>query len=308
VRERSLDEFESIFEQAAIPVLSIENVELARVSAVVRGNQLDASILELAGYLAARFGGKVQVHWPAGTDADKALEDARRRGLSSADHPFASTAELVGQVSISRSQLVLTGIKGVRNLLREAPSGHSKKKIPDTFYLETDLDQLVQGAAPPVLLLREPIGEPADVFRKILHSLTGNFQQTQNFAYSFTLAETDATLLLLHTIDSDELADVRDALLVSPDIAEKSGDELLESMAHHGERFLKAVVAASRKRPFEVTYRLAVGDVVPTVSGELERGDYGLLVVGSHREGHSYLAASDYQLMHTVRDIPVLAL
>ena len=152
------------------------------------------------------------------------------------------------------------------------------------------------------------IGEPADVFRKILHSLTGNFQQTQNFAYSFTLAETDAALLLLHTIDSGELADVRDALLVSPDIAEKSGDELLESMAHHGERFLKAVVAASRKRPFEVTYRLAVGDVVPTVGRELERGDYGLLVVGSHRDGHSYLAASDYQLMHTVLDIPVLAL
>ena len=289
MRERSLDEFESIFEQAAIPVLHIENVELTRISAVVKGDPLDDSILKLASYLATRFGSEVHVHWLARTSTDEALEDARRQGLSPADHPFASTAELVGKVSIARSRLVL--------LPEPAPEGARV----------IDLDHLVQGAAPPVLLLRNPVGEPRALFRKILHSLTGNFRQTQNFAYSFTLAEEDATLLLLHAIDVSELKDIRDALRISPG-ADQTGDELLKSLAHQGERFLKAVVAASRKQPFEVRYRIAVGNVVPTVGHELERGDYGLLVVGSHREGHSHIAASDYQLMHTVRDIPVLAL
>jgi len=109
-------------------------------------------------------------------------------------------------------------------------------------------------------------------------------------------------------IDDNELEDVRDALQVSPDIAEESGEELLRNLAQHAERYLKAVVAAGLKRPFDVTYRLAVGDVIDVVRAELDVGDYGLLVVGKHQEGYSNVSADDYQLMHQVRDIPVLAL
>ncbi|UCE61076.1 MAG: hypothetical protein JSU63_04865 [Phycisphaerales bacterium] len=290
MRERSLDEFESIFEQASIPVLNIANVDLARVSAVVKGDPLDESILDLASHLKTRFGSEVRVYRSTGADADTVFAAARKRSLSPAEEPFNSTAELVGQVSIERSQLVLF----------PEPADEAARTI--------DIDHLVQGAAPPVLLVRSPVDKPADVFGKILHSLTGNFQQTQNFAHSFTLAESGGVLLLLHTVTSDELADVRDALQVSPDIADEEGDELLESMAHHGERFLKAVVAASRRRSFDVGYRILIGDVVSIVQQELEIGDYGMFVVGSHREGHSYLGASDYQLMHVVRGIPVLAL
>ena len=162
--------------------------------------------------------------------------------------------------------------------------------------------------APPILLVGSAIGDPAAVFHKILHSLTGNFQQTQNFAYSFTLAEDDGRLLLLHTIDEGEVQDVREALQVAPDIAAETGEALLQTVAHHGERYLKAVVAAARELPFDVSYRLAVGEIVPTVREELARGNYGLLVIGSHHEGHSHVTADDYQLMRQVRDIPVLAL
>jgi hypothetical protein len=109
-------------------------------------------------------------------------------------------------------------------------------------------------------------------------------------------------------IDNAELEDVRDALLVSPETTDEEGDELLAKMAHHGERFLKGVVAASRKEPFDVGYRIVVGDVVDTVRAELESGDYGLLVVGRHEDGRSHVAADDYQLMHAVTEVPVLAL
>jgi hypothetical protein len=47
---------------------------------------------------------------------------------------------------------------------------------------------------------------------------------------------------------------------------------------------------------------------VTAVQEELAAGAYGLLVVGRHEEGYSRITAADYQLMHLVRDVPVLAL
>jgi hypothetical protein len=210
-------------------------------------------------------------------------------GLAPMARPFASTAELVGQISIGRSQLVLL----------PDPQGATPP---------VEIDALVQGTAPPILVIRAPLERPQAVFRRILHSLTGNFQQTRNFAHSFALVEDGGAVVLLHTIDQTELHDVRDALRVSPDIAADDGEELIQSLTRRGERYLKAVVAASRKFPYDVSYRLAVGEVRATVERELAAGDYGLLVVGRHQEGYSHVEAEDYQLMHQVRQVPVLAL
>ena len=290
MRERSLDEFESIFEQASIPVLDIEEVALPRMAAVLKDDPLDTSILDLAAYLKTRFQAEVQVHWPAAMGADRAGKAARNRGLEPAPDPFASTAELVGQVSIGRNRLILL----------PEPESESRRVL--------DLDALVEGTAPPILVVRQPIREPGAVFRRILHGLTGNFRQTQNFSYSFTLVEPPGAILLLHAIKEEELQDVRDALRVSSDITEETGEDLLDSVAHYGERFLKGVVAASHTAPYDVSYRIVIGKLIETVRRELTGGDYGLLVVGRHVEGHSHVAAEDYQLMHSVRDIPVLAL
>ncbi len=290
MKERSIDEFESIFERASIPVLDIENVALKRASAILKGEPLDDTILLLASYLKKRFAAEVDVHFPAARDGEMVLKAARDRGLEPRTYPFVSTAELVGQVSIGRRQLVVMA----------EPVDESARVV--------DIDALVEGTAPPVLIVRQTIDKPAGVFANILHSLTGRFQQTQNFAYSFTLAERNARLELLHTVDQSEVEDVRDALQVSPDISERTGKELLESLALRAERYLKAVVAASHDRPFDVTYDLALGEVVPTIRAALAGGSYTLLVVGSHVEGHSQVSASDYQLMHVVREIPVLAL
>ncbi|MFH1748702.1 MAG: hypothetical protein ABIG44_16835 [Planctomycetota bacterium] len=289
--KRSLDEFEALFERASIPVLDIREIPLARIAVVLKGGPLDDSILSLAQYLRKRFTAEIQVHWPSGADPSVTLERARTIGLEPLAQPFASTAELVGQVSIQQRQLVII----------PEPPGADRRVL--------DLDPLIQGTVPPVMLVRQPIAEPAAVFRRVLHSLTGNFRQTQNFAYSFSLVEdSGGELLLLHTIDEDDLLDVRDALRVSPRVSADGRAELLSCLTRRGERYLKAVVAASRKFPYSVSYRLAIGAVVPTVRAALESGRHSLLVVGCHREGHSLIEAADYELMHEVREIPVLAL
>jgi hypothetical protein len=290
MRERSLDEFESIFEQASIPVLDVEDVTFARISAVLTGDELDVSVLDLAAYLKARFAAEVEAFWRRGMPADRAVPLVRDRGFEPAAEPFDSTAELVGQISIGRSQLVL---------------------LPEPEDVTTpfvDLDKLVQGTAPPILVLHRPIDEPAGVFRRILHSLTGNFQQTQNFSHSFTLVEPGGVIRLLHAVHESELQDVRDALQVAPDITARTGEDLLERMGRRGERFLKGVVAAGRMASYDVSYRVVVGEVVEMVRRELGEGGYGLLVVGRHLEGHSQVTTSDYALMRSVREIPVLAL
>jgi hypothetical protein len=290
VKERSIDEFESIFERASIPVLDIEEVAIHRISAVLKNEPLDDSVLVLAAYLKQRFEAQVDLHYPAMCDGEPVLKAARRRGLDPHTQPFVSTAELVGQVSIGRAQLVLMA----------EPVEEEARFV--------DIDAMVQGTAPPVLIIRQPIDKPSAVFAHILHSLTGNFQQTQNFSYSFTLVEDRGTLELLHTIDESEIGDVKDALRVSLEVDSFEAKELLESISRHAERYLKGVVAASHKRPFTVSYALAMGEVVPMIQAQLAAGTYTLLVVGSHEEGHSHVSASDYQLMHAVREVPVLAL
>jgi len=178
----------------------------------------------------------------------------------------------------------------------------------ETARRSAELDALVECATPPVLVIRRPVNEPASVFGKILHGLTGNFQQTRNFSYSFSLAEPGGSVLLLHAVAENELADVRAALKSAPGVTDRGSQEVLAGMSQHGERFLKGVGGAMRDDTFEVSYRLTVGDVEAVMQDELAREGYGLLVVGHHCEGCSHIAASDYQLMHQVRDIPVLAL
>ncbi|MEE9296222.1 MAG: hypothetical protein V3W34_14845 [Phycisphaerae bacterium] len=288
MRERALHEFEAVFERASIPVLDIQEIALARISVVLTGSPLDPSMVKLASHLKDRFKAEVQVHWSAG--GDRALEDARGSGMQPVDAPFNSTAELVGQIGIGRSRLVL----------HPDPADEADRTV--------GVDHLVVGTQPPILLIRQPIDDPGPVFQNVLHSLTGNFQQTANFAYSFTLVAESGSLILLHTIDAGDLLDVREALQVAPGIEADEERELLDRMTHHGERYLKGVAQAARDKPYEVRYRLSVGDVITTVRNALAQESYGLLVVGRHTDGHSRIDAADYQLMHMVRDIPVLAL
>jgi hypothetical protein len=64
MRDRAIDEFEAIFERAAVPVLDIQPLRLPRLSAVLMGDALDASILALAMYLRERFSASLRLHWP----------------------------------------------------------------------------------------------------------------------------------------------------------------------------------------------------------------------------------------------------
>ena len=66
MRENSLDEFESIFERASIPVLDITEIRIARIAAVLKNDPLDASVVALAGYLKERFDAVVRLHFVPG--------------------------------------------------------------------------------------------------------------------------------------------------------------------------------------------------------------------------------------------------
>ncbi len=290
MRERAIEQFESIFERASIPVLDIQEVVLRRIAVVLKNDPLDESVLKLAAYFRKRFEAEIRVHWPASVGDAPAAAAEGEHGFTRAAAPFESTAALIGQVALAHSQLVLI----------PEPEDEQARVV--------DQDALVEGSAPPILLLRRPIEQPCTIFQNILHSLSGNFQQTENFSYSFALVEDQGTIRLLHAVDREDLTAVREAMQASWDISDEDEQEILKHLAHHGERYLKAVVAASRKSPYEVNYRLRLGDVVGAVQAELAAGSYGLLVVGHHQERHSRITAADYQLMHLVRDVPVLAL
>ncbi|RJP33394.1 MAG: hypothetical protein C4547_12475 [Phycisphaerales bacterium] len=291
MRDKSIDEFQAIFERASIPVLDIRELRLARAAVALKGDSLDASALAVAAYLRRRFQTQIRAYWSASAARSATLEAARGAGCDVHPRGFGSTEELVGQISIER---------GLQLVILPEP--------PDDARRVVDLDPVVEAAPPPILLIRRPVEDPSAVFRRILHSLSGNFRQTRNSEYSFSLVEDGGHVLLLHTIDESDLAGVREALQLTPDADDEDRAALLERLARRGERYLKAVVAASRASPYDVQYRLATGSVVEQVKAELRANPYGLLVIGCHEGGVSRVSASDYQLMHEVRDVAVLAL
>lgn len=290
MREESIDEFESIFERASIPVFDIPEVPLTDIAIVLDGAEPDTSVAVLGAYLKGRFGSRVRVHWPAAVPRQTAVDIAEKNGLEAAEGPHESTLELVHQLNASQCALILLS-EG------KGPGGDV-----------ATLDHLVEAAKAPVLIVRKTIAEPESVFANVLHSLTGNLKNIDNLAYSFTLAEDQGSLVLVHTVEEAEVGDVRDTLRVSPEISEASGDALIENLKRHAERYLKGVVASSRDEPYHVSYHLRVGGVLDSVQDDLALGDYGVLVVGSHHEGRSHVKAVEFQLMHSVQDIPVLAL
>ncbi|MGB0716950.1 MAG: hypothetical protein ACPGXK_13795, partial [Phycisphaerae bacterium] len=91
-------------------------------------------------------------------------------------------------------------------------------------------------------------------------------------------------------------------------IKRTEGQDLLEAMSHHGERFLKGVVLSMRDAEVEVNYRIAIGQIGDLVGKMLSEQDFHMLVVGHHEDGKSHVTAADYQLIHTITSVPVLAL
>lgn len=290
MRDRSIDEFESIFEKASIPVFEIPDVEIKNISAVLKGDPLDGAAIALAEYLKDRFAAEVLLHWSHRADRREVMALAERYEFQPAAQAFADTRQLIGQVDQADSHIVLL----------PEPSREEDRLL--------DLDPLVEELEPPVMILRSQIENPRQCFARVLRVLTGKFQHTRNFSYAFALTEPKGLLELLHTVHEEEIADVRGALSVSPEVPDEVGEDLLQEIARQGERYLKGVALSGKAQPFEIRYRVLVGHVLDLVQKEVELGNYGMVIVGRHREGKSHVEADVYQLMHLVRSVPVLAI
>ena len=286
MRDSALDEFGSLFERASIPVFDIPEESLSKIGIVLTGGVADTSVAKLGAFLEERFSASISLYCGSGCSGSSFV--SKETGWEAVG--YSTTAALVEGLECSQSQLVLFS-----EVSSEGKGGG-------------ELDELVEALAAPVLIVREPLNDPGKVFEHVLHNLTGSLKQIRNLAYSFSLVADEGELMLLHVIAAEELEDVRDTLLVSSEISREEGANLIHHLKDHTERYLKGIVASSRTEPYEVSYRLSIGDVLPCVEEELRRGDFGLLVVGTHAEGRSHTDAVEYQLMHAIQDTPVLAL
>ncbi|MCH7960396.1 MAG: hypothetical protein IID08_09700 [Candidatus Hydrogenedentes bacterium] len=288
--ESSIDEFEALFERASIPVFDLPHVALKSIAFIPDGSDVDRSCVALLSSLKDRFGAEVQVY------RDPCVDSEYTATLAT-EHSF----KVAGESSSTSAALAVALNDGGHDLVVLTGTGTTERDV-------AMLDELVQHAYAPVLVVRTPIETPKAVFTKVLHSLTGNLESINHLAYSFSLVEDGGALMLLHTVEHRELDDLRDTLRVSKEVTARDGEALLEDLKHHAERYLKGVVASARDEPYAVDYHLRIGDAITAVERELRIGHSTLLVVGTHLEGSSHVDALEYQLMHRVSAIPVLAL
>lgn len=302
MRNRKIDEYEALFEQASIPVLAIPQLELTRIAVAFVGTELDGSAQRIALRLARRFDAQVQAFYtPAGhAAAEQAAESAN---WSLASKPPASADQSTdNEARRVADQAVAAAINAFDPHLLILP------QPADADVQFADLDTLVESVHAPVFIFRQPIEYAGQPFERPLHYLTGAFEQKRNFAYSFHLVATGGEVFVKHVINEDEIDEVKAALSLSEMIDDGTMECVLKELTRAGERYLKGVVAGAEHLPCTVRYDVSVGDVLESVEKEMAAGKHTLLVVGAHVQGRSHLDARVYQLMHQIKSAPVLAL
>ena len=269
-------------------MFDVEPLQLRHIAAVASGGELDESVLAISGQLRKRFDCRAILHRHNSVSQGEAsrLASEHFHGLTS--ESFRDARRLAEDLNRDACQLVVLP-------LGEAAAG-------------VDLDELVRHSSAPVLIVRRPVADPLAIFDSVLHVMTGDLARIANMGYSFGLVNSGGRLTLQHSISEAELEDTRRLIKGERDEGSENPAQLVSELQRYAERYLEGIVEAHRSEPYAVSYRLAVGDALERARQGIAECHASLLITGTHLRGESFVDAEEYRLMHSVSEIPVLAL
>jgi len=296
VKERALDEFESVFRRSIIPTIEVEKIEIARVVVLADLSPLAASCGRLARHLKERFGARVLVRLLERPADD---EGRRRAAEIGGDEqrvvetdPVAHLREVIEQ---EKPSLILA--PAPLHLGGDAGGAESLGAFVEALLVATSI---------PTLLVRRECDSA--IFRRILVQIPGGRHDLiEQFSFAFALCPPGGTIRLLHVVDEADLARLAAALEVAPGIDSRAGQaELLSAVEARMGHLLRGAVRTAADAAFAVESAVVVGDPFAVVPAQAR--DFSLLIVGSQASHAEFLESRADALIQRLPSLCVLAL
>jgi nucleotide-binding universal stress UspA family protein len=285
MKERDLDEFESIFQRAIIPTIEVDRIAIPDIVVLADASETAAACGRIAQHLRDRFRSRVCVHYLK-NPGDLPADDHR---VVEGD-PLAHLRRITDEEKPSL-------------IIAPAPLHIGDR---DDEGLGDLVDALLVATSIPTLLVR---GTPdASIFQRILAKIPGGRHDLiEQFSVAFALCGAGGTIRLLHIVNEQDVQRLASALEITPEIETADGvEDLVQAIETRMDHLLRGAIRAAKDAPFHVESDIEVGD--PFVIVPQQARDFSLLIVGSQSSHEEFLSSRAYELIRRLPDVTVLAL
>jgi hypothetical protein len=285
MKERDIDEFESLFQRAIIPTIEVSRIAIPDIVVLADGSATADACARIAQHLRGRFRSRVCVHYlrnPGDLPAD--------------DHRVVEGDPL-------KHLRHITDEEKPALIIAPAPLHLEDSEDPGLGDL---VDALLVATAIPTLLVR---GTPDEsIFQRILAKIPGGRHDLiEQFSVAFALCGAGGTIRLLHIVNEHDVQRLANVLEITPEIDTAEGtEELLHAIETRMDHLLRGAIRAAEDAPFRVESDIEVGD--PFVIVPEQAKDFSLLIVGSQSSHEEFLSSRAYELIRRLPDVTVLAL
>jgi nucleotide-binding universal stress UspA family protein len=312
--ERALNEFESVFESAVKPQVTIAPIEWTRIVVALDGSERGASALAVGTHLAKRVGCAlylVATRALLAGEEESTLATALRERLDTARAEVEEAGVPVdGRVQIGApGEVLLTVLREAPTTLLVIPTPHGGQ-TPDQTTLGSTVDHLLSVSDCPALLIKSPLSDPAGVFKRLLAYIPGGFEVGPHFSIPFGLVEPQGRLELMHVVNEEEVRRYAAAFGVTAD-----GDDeqtkaraMIEGLEETMTGLLEAAVKEVRDEPFTCLSSVKEGNPVQQVALHLVNHGDSLLVVESESRPETPVSPEAYTLLKEITGVAILAL
>ncbi len=301
VRERDLDEFNSIFKRSIIPTIEVEKIEVSTILVLADFSATSQSCVDVAQALARRFAGaRVCIRFLL-HEGDVAHRAEAEQALDrwNADEKSILVGDPAGSIEGMFAGKPPSMVVAPTPFRRHDPT-------PTSDAAGAFVDQLLVATPVPTLLLRGKTDE--SIFQSILAKIPGGRHELiEQFSFAFALCPPGGKVRLLHVVEAERLNELAEILEVTPGIDTDEGSaELLHAIEMRMNHLLRGALRTGKDAAFEVVADLKVGDpfkIVPAAAA-----DCSMIILGSATSHTEFLDSRAYQLMKALPGLPVLAL
>ncbi len=301
---RSIDEFESLFEAAVRPSVSIEPMEWSRVLVALDGSSRADAALQAGLVLAAREQLPLVLLAPVANEERRpALQQQLEASLAAAEaRGVAATGSC--EAGDPREQL-LSALAEPTSLLA-LPTPFGSGQAADS--LGTVVDALLTASDTPMLLCKQTLSAPEKLFQHLLVYVPGGFEVGPHFSIPFGLVAPSGQLDLVHIVNQAEIERVASALELDPSASTTDSHSLAHALELQMQQLLGEAVARVVDMPYSCRSRVATGAPLAWLALNLLNERNSLLVVDSETRKGQPVPPEAYAIIKEIAGVPILIL